>query len=121
MTESFTIPYHNRKQWAHDYGLNKYWAGTHWSKRKQDAEYWHNLVRAEMNAQKVRRYPFENPVIITMYFNDRLDSINHAAVFKMVEDALKGRVINDDSRRCVRGSEIYFHEENYIRVVIREV
>lgn len=124
-SESFIIPYPNspagKKQWMSRYGLNAFWAGMHWSKRKEAADYWHRLTIAEMERQKIRKFPFKNPVVITMYFNDRMDSINHAAIFKMIEDAMKGRIINDDSRRWVKGSEIYFHDNEYIRVCITEV
>ena len=34
---------------------------------------------------------------------------------------MKGRIIREDSRRWVRGIEIYFHDENYIRVTVSEV
>lgn len=125
MKEQFIIPYPPIKavktQWCRDYGLNAYYSGKHWSKRKQDAEFWHMLVAYEMNAQKVRRTPFEKPVIISMYFNDGLDCSNHAAMFKMIEDAIKGRLIKDDSRKCVQGCEMYFHDKNHIKVVVREV
>lgn len=124
MTESFIIPYPSsdagKKLWNKRYGLNAYWSGKHWSKRREDAEYWHCLVRAEMEKQKVRRRPFENPVVLTFYFNDRLDCSNHAAYVKMIEDAMKGRVLREDSRRWVKGIEIYFHDESYIRVVVTE-
>lgn len=125
MTESFIIPYPKsdagRKAWAKHYGLNAYWAGKHWSKRKEDADYWHNLVHFELNRQKVRKNPLENPVVITFYWNDRLDCSNHAAMAKMIEDAVKGRIIRDDSRRYVKGVEHYFHDEQYILVTVREV
>lgn len=74
-----------------------------------------------MNKQNVRGVPFSKPVVITMYFNDRLDCSNHAVMFKMIEDAMKGRLIVDDSRKWVKGNEIYFHDEEYIRVEVREV
>lgn len=125
MTESFVIPYPKsaagKKQWNHRYGFNAYWGGKYWSKRRDDAEYWHRLVRAEMDRQKVRKVPFVNAVVITFYWNDRLDCSNHAAMAKMIEDAMCGRIIKDDSRRYVRGIEHYFHDEDVIRVVVREV
>lgn len=125
MTESFIIPYPSsdagRKLWNKRYGLNAYWSGKHWSKRREDADYWHRLVRTEMERQKVRRRPFENPAVLTFHFNDRLDCSNHAAMVKMIEDAMKGRIIREDSRRWVKGIEIYFHDENYIRVTVSEV
>ena len=125
MTESFIIPYPSsdagRKLWHRRYGLNAYWSGKHWSKRREDADYWHRLVRAEMERQKVRRRPFENTAVLTFHFNDRLDCSNHAAMVKMIEDAMKGRIIREDSRRWVKGIEIYFHDENYIRVTVSEI
>ena len=125
MTESFVIPYPKtdagKKLWSREYGLNAYYAGKHWAKRRADADRWHRLVAYEMERQKVRRTPMKNAVILTFYWNDRLDLSNHAAMAKMIEDAMKGRIIKDDSRRFVRGIEHYFHDEDYIRVVAREV
>ena len=124
MTTSFNIPYpatvSGKRAWNKTYGMNKYWSGCHWSIRKKDAEFWHSVVKAEMARQGVGAVPYTSPVIITMVFNDRLDSINHAAMFKMIEDAMKGTVIVDDSRKWVRGSEIYFHDKPYISVCVRE-
>ena len=125
MTEKFVIPYPTDKKgktkWCKDYGLNAYYSGKHWSKRKQDADIWHMLVAYEMTVQKVRRTPFEKPVIISMYFNDGMDCSNHAAMFKMIEDAMKGRIIQDDTRKFVQGCEMYFHDKEFIKVVVREV
>ena len=125
MTVSFIIPYPTTKagktNWSKRYGLNAYYAGKHWSERKKDATAWHTLVLAELQKQKIKRTPLCNPVVITFYWNDRLDCSNHAAMGKMIEDALKGTLIHDDNRACVRGVEHYFHDEDYIRVVLREV
>lgn len=124
MTESFVIPYPKtdagKRQWSREYGFNAYYAGKHWTRRREDAGMWHSLVAYEMERQKVRKIPMKNAVILTFYWNDRLDLSNHAAMAKMIEDAMKGRIIKDDSRRWVRGIEHYFHNENYIRVVVRE-
>lgn len=121
----FTIPYpatkNGRKFWAAEYGLNAYYSGKHWSQRKQDAQYWHMLTRAAMDRSKVQRKPFENPVIISFCWNDNLDLSNHAAMAKMIEDAMKGRVIKDDNRRHVQGIEHYFHDKDFIGVIVREV
>jgi hypothetical protein len=62
-----------------------------------------------------------SPVVITFYYNDNLDLSNHATMAKMIEDALKGVIIEDDSRKYVKGIEHYFHGEDFIRVVVREV
>lgn len=101
--ETFKIPYPKSKagskNWSKQYGVNAYYAGKHWSVRKRDAEFWHMMVRSCMNSQDVRREPFKRPVIITFRWNDRLDIDNHAIMGKMIVDAMKGRVIEDDSRR----------------------
>ena len=121
----FTIDYPPTKKgrgfWAKEYGLNAYYSGKHWAQRKQDAQYWHMLTRAAMDKYKVRKKPFEKPVIISFYWNDNLDCSNHAAIGKMIEDAMKSRVIQDDNRRYVTGIEHYFHDENFIGVIVREV
>ena len=125
MKETFIIPYPKsaagRKQWNKLYGLNAYWAGKHWSKRKEDADYWHQLVRYEMQRQGVRKAPFEKPVKITYLFNDNLDATNHAAMIKMIEDAMVGRFLSGDSRRYVKGFSCWFHGADYIKVIVEEL
>lgn len=124
MIEVLKIPYPTseagKKQWNKQYGLNSYYSTKHWSQRKKDADYWHMLTLAAMAKGKCRKTPFENPVIITYYFNDRLDCTNHAMYIKMIEDAMKGRIIQDDTRRWVKGIECYFHNEDHILVIVRE-
>lgn len=124
-TEKLRIAYpafaSEKKRWAKAYGMNAYYAGKHWAQRKKDADFWHWLVSANMAEQNVRRIPFKKPVIITFRWNDRLDIDNHSIMGKMIVDALKGKVIEDDSRRWLKGVCHYFHDENYIEVEIREV
>ena len=116
MYEVLKIDYPNtpagKKQWMKQFGANAYYAGKFWAQRKKDADYWHAMVRACMDRQGLRKRPFERPVVITMYFNDRLDCSNHSVMFKMIEDGMKGRLIHDDSRKWVKGNEIYFHDED---------
>ena len=123
MTERFKIPYPvsdaGKKQWNRLYGVNAYWSGKHWAQRKQDADYWHRLTRAALDGKRKR--PFEKPVTITFYWNDRLDLDNHSMMAKMIIDALKGRIIADDTRRYVKGIMHYWHNEPYIGVILREV
>ena len=123
--EKFQIPYPKskagQKQWSKDYGMNAYYAGKHWSIRKRDADYWHRLTQTCMDGQNVRRIPFKRPVIITFHWNDRLDIDNHAVMGKMIVDAMKGRVIEDDTRRWLKGVCHYFHDGDYIGVEIREI
>lgn len=125
MIESFRIYYPSsnseKKKWNKMYGMNAYYSGKPWQLRRQDAEFWHLLTRSALNRQEVRRTPFEKPVEISFLWNDRLDIDNHAVMGKMIVDALKGRLINDDSRQWLKGVCHYFHEEDYILVQIREV
>lgn len=123
-TTVFEIPYppgKKKSEWTKRYGLNAYYSGKCWQARKADADFWHKLVQKEMDKQEVRRFPYENPVVLTFWFNDRLDCSNHATFVKFIEDGLKGRVIKDDSRKYVTGIEMYFHDEDCIRVVVKEV
>ena len=123
--EKFRIPYPKQpaeqKKWNKQFGMNAYYSGKPWQLRKKDADFWHLLVKSCMNGQEIRRIPFKRPVVITFRWNDRLDIDNHAIMGKMIVDAMKGRIIEDDNRRLVRGICHYFHDEDYIGVEIREV
>lgn len=125
MPESFRIYYPKSKaemkRWMKDYGMNAYYAGKHWSIRNRDAEFWHLLTRSAMNRQEVRRTPFEKPVEISLLWNDRLDIDNHAVMGKMIVDAMKGRLINDDNRKWLKGIYHGFHDEEYILIQVMEV
>jgi hypothetical protein len=124
--EKFKISYPKskagQKHWSKEYGMNAYYAGKHWSARKRDAEFWHMMVRSCMNDQDVRRVPFKRPVVITFHWNDRLDLDNHAVMGKMIVDAMKGRLIQQDSRKWVKGVSHAFHDRgDFIWVEVREV
>lgn len=125
MVERFVIPYPKtpagKSRWAKLYGLNRFYAGVHWSQRKEAADFWHMVTRSCMNNAGVRKKPFEKPVKITMWFNDRLDCSNHAMYFKFIEDGMVGRLIQGDSRRYVKACEIAFHDFDHILVEVREL
>ena len=119
----FMIPYPSTKkgraEWSKKYGLNAYWAGKHWAQRKNDADYWHNLVHSELRRQGIRG-SFDRPVWITFRWNDRLDLDNHAAMGKMIVDALKGAIIRDDNRQHIKELRHTWHDEDWIEVEIEE-
>jgi hypothetical protein len=121
---TFDIQYPNTKAgksaWNRQYSLNAYYAGKHWSVRKKDADFWHLLVLEAMcRLKRTQRVEMaQTPVQISCYFNDGLDCSNHAAMVKMIEDALKGTVIQDDSPKYVKGIFMGFHDEPCIRVVV---
>lgn len=123
--ERFCIPYPasdaERKKWNKNYSVNAYYGGKPWQLRKRDADFWHLLTVSNMNSQDVRRIPFKRPAIITFHWNDRLDIDNHAIIAKMIVDAMKGRVIEDDTRRWVKGVCHYFWDEDYIGIEVKEI
>ena len=122
----FTIPYPataaDKKRWSQEYGLNAYYAGKHWAKRKRDAEFWHMLTRHAVQEAGIKhtRKPFKKPVVIKFYWNDRLDIDNHAAMGKMIVDGLKGNLLIDDDRKHLASVQHFWHNENYIKVEIEE-
>ena len=123
--ECFRIEYPNtpagKKDWNKRFSDNAYYAGKHWAVRKKDADYWHNMVRACMDRQGVRKRPFEKPVEILLFWNDRLDVDNHSIMGKMIVDAMKGRLIQQDSRKWVKGVSHAFHDwGDFIWVEVRE-
>lgn len=103
-----------------EYGMNKLYAGVHWAKRKKQADEIHALVRYELYRQRIPRKAFENPVEIIFKYNSRLDISNHGYLSKLIEDALKGYLIVDDSRKYVRRFVQEFWDGDGILVEIRE-
>lgn len=109
-----------KRQWGKEYGLNAIYAGKHWSRRKADSEYWHSLTHAALVRAGIPRNPAQKPVSIDFWWDDRLDLDNHAYMAKMIVDALKGWVIQDDNRRCVREIAHHWHDRGCILVEIRD-
>lgn len=103
------------------YGMNAIYAGKHWTKRKKDAEYWHMTVVNALRLQGIHRGLFQSPVSITFSWNDRMDIDNHAYMGKMVVDALKGYLIEDDTKKFFTEVIHKFHDEKRIKVEINEV
>lgn len=118
----FTIPYPKTKagmkQFCKTYGMNSIYAGKHWSKRKEDAEYIHNSVRYSLMKQGIRCKLFESPVAITFYWDDNLDIDNHAYLGKLIVDGMKGYLIQDDDRRFVKEVRHKFYDGDCITVQI---
>lgn len=122
----FTIPYPPTKAgmaaWNRRYTLNAYWAGKSYHARNRDAREIHNLAALCMKKAGVPKKLLDEPVEVWFFWNDGLDADNHAALGKMILDAMKGCLLRDDSRRWVKGVHHAFWEGEYIRVeVIRYV
>ena len=122
MKTVFKIPYPptkaGRAAWSKQYGMNALYAGKHWAQRKKDADYWHYLVRSELRSQGVKPRQYKHPVVVTFYWNDRLDIDNHSYMSKMIVDALKGVLIADDDKQHFAGVQHFYHDGNYILVEI---
>lgn len=121
MTIEFTVPYPARKSaWTKRYGFNAYWAGKKPCVRAADARDLETFVRLCLRQQGVPVRLFEKPVSISFWHNTHMDVDNHAAIEKMTVDALKGWLLRDDDRRHYREKHSFFHDENYMRVVISD-
>lgn len=124
-TVKFTLPYPPTKRgkaaWNKRFSLNAYWAGKHYRQRAQDARDIHSLTILALRQGRVKKEPFRGPVRIVYEWDDNCDCSNHAALGKMIEDALKGWVIQDDSRRWVKEVTHKFWDCHAIRVTVEEV
>ncbi len=109
-----------RREWNRRYSANAYYAGKHYAVRRKDANYWHELTVLSLLQSKVEQKLFEKPVEVTFLWNDNLDLDNHAAMGKMILDALKGRLIADDTRKHVKTITHKWHGEDCIRVCLQE-
>lgn len=122
---AFEIPYPPTKSgkaaWNRRYGLNAYYAGKCWQQRKRDAEELHALTVACLRRAHVKKQLLTKPAELRFLFNDRLDCSNHAVIVKAVEDALKGWVLKDDSRKYVQRIVVEFHNEDTIRCEVKEL
>lgn len=80
--------------------LNQIYAGVHWNKRKNQKD---AICLLTKNALEGKAVKFDAPVCIEMSFCSRLDVSNHAYLFKMIEDTLRGlKIIKDDTDKYVK-------------------
>lgn len=104
----FTIPYPPTKKgksaFCKRFGLNAYYAGKHWSQRKEDARQLHMLTDLSLRRAHIRRQMVEGPVKIRFLWDDGLDLDNHGALGKAFVDGMKGYILPDDNRRWVKKS-----------------
>lgn len=121
----FTIPYPKTKagmkQFCKEFGMNSLYSGKHWSKRREDAKYIHQTVRAALMEQRIPHRMFQKPVCVTFFWNDRLDLDNHSYAGKLILDTLKGYLIKDDDRRFVREINHRFYNESRITVEVKPI
>lgn len=118
----FTIPYPSTREgmtaWSKRYSLNAYWSGKHYKARSLDARDIHTLTRLCMGKVKIPRKLLDHPVEIRFYWNDGLDIDNHAALVKMIIDAMKGYILPDDNRKWAKHVSCEFWEKKTIMVEV---
>jgi hypothetical protein len=99
-------------------GMNKIYAGKHWTKRNADSKEIHDITRIHMKLQKVPQKLFTEPVAIHISYNSKLDLDNHGYLTKMIVDSLKGYLIEDDSRKYVQVLIQDFHSGKDVKVEV---
>lgn len=103
-----------------EYGMNKLYAGVHWTVRKRQADYIHSLVQTALYANKVPKKTFLRPVKVTISYNSKLDIDNHSYLSKLIIDGLKGWVIEDDKRKYLVELDQKFYKGEGILVEVEE-
>lgn len=121
----FEIPYPPTKKgkatFCRRYGLNAYYAGKHWAKRKEDADVLHRMTLVALRGAGVGQKAVNGPVEIRFYWDDGLDCDNHAVLGKAVVDALTGcGILPDDNRKWVRKVSHEFWSGGKIAVEVDE-
>lgn len=109
-----------RSRFSKRFGFNSTYSGEHWSVRKRKADEWHHWVWESLVAQGIPKKRLQEPVRFRFYWDDRLDVDNHALMGKLTVDALKGWLIDDDSRAHVKGVSHEFWDGGCIMVEIEE-
>ena len=103
-----------------EYGMNKLYAGVHWTVRKRQADFVHGLVQSTLYVNKVPRKLFKKPVRVTISYNSRLDIDNHSYLSKLIIDGLKGYLIEDDTKKYLTELNQKFWKEDGILVEVEE-
>lgn len=118
----FTIPYPTTRAgmtaWSKRYSLNAYWSGKTPYARSRDAREIHDLTAVCMRKSGIHRYLLDHPVEVRFLWDDGLDADNHAALGKMILDAMKGYILPDDNRKWVKGVHHEFWDGKEILVEV---
>ena len=121
----FCIPYPETKRgkldWNKRFSLNAYMGRKHYQSCAKDTKYFHALTMEALKAAKVKRDMFVVPVEVIFRWDDRLDIDNHSAMGKMILDALKKTIIQDDNPRWVRRVTHEFWDGKCVGVEVRPV
>lgn len=102
--------------------LNKSYAGRHWSKRKEEADFIHQLVMAEVSGlDPITTFPID--VYITGYYKHKIrrDSGN-VSNKELIDGLVYASLIPDDSTKYIRWTAtraIIGADEDKVEIEIR--
>lgn len=100
------------------FSTNAYYAGKPFPIRNRDKDFWHWLTVEGMTKAKIPRKVLDVPVEIRFSFDDRLDCSNHSVIEKMIEDGMKGWILEDDTRKFVQRIVTEFNNDGKIVVEV---
>lgn len=108
--------------------LNKFYAGMHYSKRKQIKDAWKLLTRiavAKQGTLPVETYPISiDCCILFGPGKRRYDWENCAATMKLIQDALCSLgILTDDNHKYIIGGRLWTErsdEESCVQIALRE-
>lgn len=115
-----TIKFKIKEKVTGKISLNKFYEGMHWIKRKEIADYWHMLTKAELSNANIKREFIENPVDVIIRADSKLDADNHGALIKLIIDGMCGFILKEDDRKFVKSVKFEFHKKDYIEVEVIE-
>ena len=101
--------------------LNIYYAGKHWSARKKDVDYWHELIHWHLLEAKIEKpldYPIE--VWVVEYCKRLRDSDSAVIAVKLFGDSLvKGGWLPDDSPKYIEAVHLTCKKanKNYLEIM----
>lgn len=102
---------------------NTIYAGTHWAKRKAQADLYHEYIQAvahEKQIAPIEEYPIDIEYIFT-FKGKPLDTTNATYMAKLCEDGLvKSGIIEDDDPEHVQYTGIYCQngDEDLIEIIV---
>ncbi|MGM0409219.1 MAG: hypothetical protein ACQEQF_00545 [Bacillota bacterium] len=100
--------------------LNKFYEGMHWAKRKEIADYWHMLTKAELSNANIKREFIQKPVDIIIRADSNLDADNHGALIKLIIDGMCGFILKEDDKRYIKSVKFEFYDEEGIEVELKK-
>ena len=104
---------------------NEFYAGKHWSTRKQIVDMYHSLIWVNLNKNTINNLslkPLTSPVEMIFIFFNNFDIDNNSAMVKMLIDGLrKYKIIPNDNKKYIKKiSIVEGYEKNIIKIQIKD-